>query len=104
MDIDLQQIDKLLQKRLKNFATKDDLKSFATKDDLKKELSKYATKDDLKKVLSKHPNKEDLKKALDDLVVEITLNADKHKAEKSRVEDLEKRVEVIEEELQISSI
>jgi hypothetical protein len=41
---DLKQIDKLVQKRLKNVVTKDDLKQFAIKDDLKN----LATKDDLK--------------------------------------------------------
>lgn len=106
---DLKQIDSLLKKRLKNFVRKNDLKDFATKDDLKN----FATKDDLKslvtkdyllKVLSNYPTKKDLKKELDDLAVEITLSADQHKAEKGKVEDLEKRVDRIEEELQISSI
>ena len=88
---DLKQIDKLLEKRLKNFANKDDLKTFATKDDLKKILSNY-------------PTKKDLKRELDDLAVELTLSTDHHKAEKNKVEDLEKRVIRIEEELQVSSI
>ncbi|MBI4091934.1 MAG: hypothetical protein HY427_01875 [Candidatus Levybacteria bacterium] len=37
---DLKQIDNLLQKRLTNFATKDDLTKFATKDDLDDRLGK----------------------------------------------------------------
>jgi hypothetical protein len=42
-------LDKTLDRRLKGFATKDDLKSFATKDDLKN----FAKKDDLKSFLTK---------------------------------------------------
>ncbi|MBI4080809.1 MAG: hypothetical protein HY430_03520 [Candidatus Levybacteria bacterium] len=43
---DLQQIDQLLQKRLKGFATKKDLAGFAMKSD----LQQFATKSDLMKM------------------------------------------------------
>jgi hypothetical protein len=51
-------LDKTLDRRLKGFATKDDLKSFATKDDLKSfatkdDLKNFAKKDDLKSFLTK---------------------------------------------------
>lgn len=78
------------------------------KEDIKKELKKYATKTDLKSALTKalvdYPTKKDLKRELDDLAVELTLSTDRHKAEKSKVGDLEKRIDRIEEELQISTI
>ncbi|MDP3988334.1 MAG: hypothetical protein Q8P80_04295 [Candidatus Levybacteria bacterium] len=65
-----------------------------TKEDLRKTL---------KKALSDYPTKKDFKKALNDLAVEVTLNADKNKAEKAELKNLEKRVDIIEENLQISS-
>lgn len=101
-DSDLQKIDGILQKRLKGFATKEDLQQFATKEDiqslatkrdLKSELSKYATKDDLKKLATKED--------LDDLLGDIIEAVDKNKAEKTQVVKLEKRINRIEEDLQI---
>ncbi len=51
-------LEKTLDERLQNFATKDDLKNFATKDDLKNfatkdDLKNFATKDDLKSFATK---------------------------------------------------
>lgn len=71
---------------------------------LRKIESNMVTKEDLAKALAKHPTKKDLKKALDDLAVEVTLNTDKHKAEKEELLKLEKRVGIIEDHLQISSL
>lgn len=99
---DLQQIDKLLQKRLKDFATKDDLKNFATKDDLKKELAQYATKEDLRKSLAML--RKQIKEDIDEAAMDVFKSADKRKAEKENLEKLEKRVDKIEEHLQISPI
>ncbi|MDO8658312.1 MAG: hypothetical protein Q7K55_06225 [Candidatus Levybacteria bacterium] len=87
-------IEIVLDHILQNMATKDDLMS------IKKELKNFATKDDLKKALAEHPTKKDLKRELDDLAIQITLGADKHKAEKRVVEALERRVDKIETTLQ----
>ena len=48
-------LEEVLDQRLANYATKDDLERFATKDDLerfatKEELERFATKDDLEKM------------------------------------------------------
>jgi len=74
--IDLQQIDKLLRKRLKGFATKDDLRGFATKDDLRD-------------ALKNHPTKKDLKNALEDLLADVIKVVDKTKADKKDVDKIE---------------
>ena len=68
-------------------ATKDDLKGMATKDDLKG----MATKDDLKNLETS------LMERIDEAQMEIIATVDKHKADKSDVDNLEKRVERLED-------
>lgn len=75
---DLKQIDELLIKRLKSFATKDDLKNLATKDDLKR------------------LEKEIIEK-IDESQMEIVETVEKHKADRIQVQGLEKRVGKLEE-------
>lgn len=108
---DLQQIDSIFKKRLESFATKrdldhfatkKDLESFATKRDLKRELAQYATKDDLKQQLAEFSTKKDLKDGLDDLLGDIISAVEKAKADKTEVQSLEKRVNLIEDELAIT--
>ena len=105
----LNQIEKILKDILSRMATKDDLKQFATKDDLKqfatkKDLEKLVTKDDLKKELSNFATKKDLKNGLEDLLAHIVSATYISKVEKRAFETLEKRVDKIEERLQVSPI
>ncbi|OGH12005.1 MAG: hypothetical protein A2857_03625 [Candidatus Levybacteria bacterium RIFCSPHIGHO2_01_FULL_36_15] len=67
---DLKQIDDLIEKRVKNLATKDDLKrelrGYPTKKDLQEELKRFVSRDDLKNFatkedLSRFATKNDLK-------------------------------------------
>ncbi|HSX09684.1 MAG TPA: hypothetical protein VLF93_06015 [Candidatus Saccharimonadales bacterium] len=107
----IKQLEKLLAKALinvatkndlKNFATKDDLNSFATKDDLnsfatKDDLNSFATKDDLNSLEQRLHEK--IKYDMDNVVVQIGGIVDNRKADKSIVEDLQKRVIKIESKL-----
>lgn len=88
---DLIQIDNILKKRLKNFATKKDLQRFSTKSDLKR----FATKADLKKELAKLPTKKDLHREIDD-VSNLIQELDARKADKTELKNLEKRVDKLE--------
>lgn len=72
---DLKQIDELLQKRLK---------SFATKDDLKQELDAL---------------RHDIKLDIDDALADIIASADHAKADRKDVENLDKRITRIEKRL-----
>lgn len=87
-NITLQQIDNLLKKRLKNFATKGDLK---------RELGKYATKDDVIKL------RKDIKEDIDQAFTDVFQAADKNKAEKADLISLQGRVKRIENHLDIVS-
>lgn len=80
---------------LKNFPTKDDLKNFPTKDDLHRELSRYATKDDYKNLEKRLVDK------IDDAAALIIQTVDKTKADRQDVIALEKRVKIIEDDLDI---
>lgn len=107
---DLKQIDNLVKKRLKNFATKDDLKQelkdYPTKADLNKELKGFATKADLNSFATKADLK-DLKNQfelkIDEAVASIIEVVDKNKADKKDLDIIETRVSKIEEELSIAS-
>ncbi len=74
--VDLKQIEALL----KNFATKDDLHTLATKDDLQQ----------LKKGLVSY---------IGDVEMNIIAVVEKYKADKDQVNNLEKRVRHIEDQL-----
>lgn len=79
----------------KDFATKDNLKGSATKDDLKgfatkHDLKNFATKDDLK-VLRKQ-----IKEDIDHAAMGVFRSADKAKADRREVKELERRVDKIE--------
>lgn len=82
----LEELKKIVAYLATNMVTKDDAKNFITKDDAKN----FATKDDLN-IMEKRLSKE-----IRDVETSITLSADKHKAEKKIVDDLEKRVSRIE--------
>jgi len=96
---------------LKNFATKDDLKNFATKDDLKNfatkdDLKNFATKSELNDGLRKLENKIELSNEkwhskifnlVDGLAKEIHDSRESRVIFSYRIEDLDKRVKVLEE-------
>lgn len=71
----------------KSMATKEDLKSMATKEDIKN----MATKDDLKNLEKR------LIERVDEAQMEIIATVDKHKADKAKVNNLEKRVDRLED-------
>lgn len=124
---DIKQIDSLLEKRLKNVATKDDLKSFVTKDDAKQfatknDLKNFATKDDLKNFATKndlkgfatkedlkaYPTKDDLKNGLNALEDRLTKTIKKETDDVvaqilNVISPLEARVEKIEDRLGLSN-
>jgi hypothetical protein len=81
---DLQQIDKLLSKRLdeklKNFVTKADFRNLPTKSDLKNELK-------------------NLEENLESYILDVFTAADKNKAEKEDVEVLKGKVHKLEEKV-----
>jgi hypothetical protein len=58
-------LEEVLDQRLANYATKDDLENalenHPTKDDLKNALENYPTKDDLKNALENYPTRDELK-------------------------------------------
>lgn len=81
-----------LKRELAKYATKDDLKNFATKDDLK------AMKDDLKKEI--HDSERKLKQKINETEMRLVELVDKHKADKTQVNDLQRRVTGIEGQLQ----
>lgn len=92
----LNQIEKILKDILSKMATKDDLKSI--EDNINKKLSNFATKNDLKQL--RKQIKEDIAQAS----MDVFKSADKNKAEKEDLEKLEKRVDQIEESLQVSPL
>ena len=75
----------------KTMATKEDLKGMATKEDLKG----MATKVDLETGLKGLEKR--LIERIDEAQMEIIATVDKHKADKSEVDNLEKRVERLED-------
>lgn len=80
----------------KNFLTKDDAKNFATKDDLKN----FATKADILAINNEiKALKQELKDEIKESEAFIVGSADRNKADKSVVEDLDKRVTRIERKL-----
>lgn len=124
---DLKQLEKLSDKKLKgfstkedleklstkddlkNFATKEDLKQFATKDDVetivKEGLKSYATKDDLKVLAAKTDIiklKSELEEEMGNLTREIIEGVALSRVGKKNFKLLENRVEKIEKVLQTS--
>ena len=127
----LKQLEEIIKRALANVVTKDDAKNFATKDDLKKfaskgDLRKFATKDDLKHFatkddLRKFATKDDLKSFattddlialedrlyakikydIDEAVGQLTIIADKSKADKDVV-NLVKRVGKLERKVGVN--
>jgi predicted nucleic acid-binding OB-fold protein len=85
----LEELQNIVAKMATNMVTKKEAKDFATKDDLKN----FATKDDLKQL------KTELIEEIKDSEAFIVASADRNKAEKSVVEDLQRRVIKIERKL-----
>lgn len=87
-----------IKKALANVVTKNDVKNFLTKNDTKNFLTKadaknFATKDDINAMGKR------LTKEIREAEAFAIITADKHKAEKTVVDDLEKRVTKIERKL-----
>lgn len=113
----IKQIDVLLKKNLKGFATKDDVKEFVTKKDLDISLKVFATKDDLKDFakksdldkfatrddLNRFATKKDLKYEIEEAVADIIHAVEVGKADKESLEKLEERVKVIEDQVGVSA-
>ena len=89
---DLDQIDKLLQKRLNRFATKEDVKQSATKDDLKQ----FATKDDLKQFATKEELRKELERVVGDATAVVLEAVDNNKADRKQVTRIDQRVSILE--------
>ena len=90
---DLKQIEKIINKALKKAATKDDLKNFATKDDLKA-LEKRL---ELKIESSIQKSTEEIC----ELIIDFAERLNEKKAERTDIDDLNKRVNRIEKQLDI---
>lgn len=107
---DLKQFEQLLDKKLNGLTTKEDLKRFASKDDLEKfatkdDLENFVTRDDLKQFEIKLDNKleklsGELQNKMGELGVEIKKFIEGGSASKKEHEDLERRVEILENEFQ----
>lgn len=99
--ITLDQIEKLLkdlETRLeKRFATKDDLKSLATKNDLKNTGNRLGKNISIKIRESEERTVKKIKLAIEESEAIVVANTDKNKADKYRLEDLEKRVKKLEQ-------
>jgi len=120
-----------IDKKLKRFATKDDLKRFATKDDLKRfatkdDLKRFATKDDLKRFatksdlwqleeridgleekISRLPTKNEFYTSMDKLMGEIETMRQENIIStdmKRQVNEHEERLETVEEKLEIRTL
>ncbi len=96
----LKQIEQLLDKKLKNFATKDDVQAIVSN-----QLKGYATKDDLVKQTEHFDKKLDeqtkhLEQTMGDLGGEILEAVDRVGASKDEMSDLDKRVTKIQKTLQ----
>jgi len=102
-----------IDKKLKRFATKDDLKRFATKDDLKR----FATKSDLwqleeridglEEKISRLPTKNEFYTSMDKLMGEIETMRQENIIStdmKRQVNEHEERLETVEEKLEIRTL
>lgn len=97
---DLDQIQTIIKNAVKSLPTKEDLKSFATKDDLlaleKRFEQKFATKIDLETL------KEELIEHIDTVEMNIIAVVEEHKADKTDLKVLEKRIRKIEDSIHAS--
>lgn len=86
----IKQIEVLLKRNLKGLATKDDLKEFVTKKDLENSLENF-------------PTKKDLKYEIDEAVADIIHAAEIGKADKESLKELEEKVKIIEDQVNLST-
>lgn len=90
----IKQIDALLKKNLKGFATKKDLKDV---------LKDYPAKQDLNTALRDFATKKDLKYEIDEAVADIIHAVEVGKADKDSLKELEDRVKIIENQVNITA-